>query len=164
MLVTVKVLLALVASKQWFLFQLDVNNAFLNGDLFEEVYMDLLLGYHSKGEPHSSTGKLVCRLHKSIYGLKQASRQWYAKFSQSLITFGFSQSKSDYSLFTKGSGSLFVALLVYVDDIIITGHSSSVLDSLKHFLHSQFKLKDLGSFKYFLGLEIARSAHGLFLS
>ena len=85
--------------------------------------MDIPLGYHSKGEHSNSIGKLVCRLHKSIYGLKQASRQWYAKFSQSLIAFGFSQTKSDYSFFTKGSGSSFVALLVYVDDIIITGSS-----------------------------------------
>ena len=69
--------------------------------------------------------------------------------------FGFSQSKSDYSLFTKGSRSSFVALLVYVDDIIITGPSSTILESLKQFLHSQFKLKDIGSLKFFLGIETA---------
>ncbi|KAL5581466.1 hypothetical protein UlMin_013908 [Ulmus minor] len=108
--------------------------------------------------------KMVCKLHKSIYGLKQASRQWYSKFSQALIQFGFTQSKSDYSLFTKGSGSSFVALLVYVDDIISTGPNTRVIDSLKCFLHSQFKLKDLGSLKYFLGLEIAKSAKGIVLS
>ena len=163
-LIIVKVLLALAASKQWSLFQLDVNNAFLNGDLFEEVYMDLPLGYHKKGEHASYTGKLVCKLHKSIDGLKRASRQWYAKFSHSLLQFAFSQSKSDYSLFTKGSGSSFFALLVYVDDIIITGPSILVLNSLKQFLYSQFKLKDLGSLKFFLGLEIARADSGIVLS
>ena len=86
-LVTVNVLLALVASHSWHLAQLDVNNAFLNGDLFEEVYMDLPLRYLRQGESSSSQGKLVCKLHKSIYGRKQASRQWYSKFSQALLKF-----------------------------------------------------------------------------
>ncbi|XP_052181063.1 uncharacterized mitochondrial protein AtMg00810-like [Diospyros lotus] len=125
--------------------------------------MDLPLGY----KPSVSViqgEKLVCRLNKSICGLKQASRQWFAKFSHSLIQFGFQQSKSDYSLFTKGNGFFFVALLVYVDDIIITGPDLTVIDSLKSFLHSQFKLKDLGRLRYFLGLEIAQSKSGIFLS
>ena len=102
-LVTVKVLLALASSQKWHLAQLGVNNAFLNGDLFEEVYMDLPLG-HKKTQIHS--------LHKSIYSLKHASRQWYSKFSQALLSFGFLQSKSNYFLFTKGTGPSFVALLV----------------------------------------------------
>ncbi|KAL5544289.1 hypothetical protein UlMin_008073 [Ulmus minor] len=126
--------------------------------------MDVPLGYSSKGETVSAENKLVCRLHKSIYGLKQASRQWYSKFSQALLRFGFIQSKSDYSLFTKGKGSSFVALLVYVDDIIITSPNTHVIASLKTFLHDHFKLKDLGFLKYFLGLEIAKSSQGLNLS
>lgn len=91
--------------------------------------MDLPLGYQ-KAAPHAmNTQKLVCRLHKSIYGLRQASRQWYTKFSTDLLEFDFIQSQSDYTLFTKGSVSSFLALLVYVDDVIIAGPS---LSSFKH--------------------------------
>ncbi|XP_068647981.1 uncharacterized mitochondrial protein AtMg00810-like [Aristolochia californica] len=126
--------------------------------------MDLPLGYLRQGESSPSSTKLVCKLHKSLYGLKQALRQWYSKFSHVLINFGFLQSKSDYSLFTKGHGSSFVALLVYVDDIILTGPSSSVIAELKHFLHTQFKLKDLGCHKHFFGLEIAHSKTGIVFS
>ena len=158
-----KSFLALVASQKWQLVQLDINNAFLNGDLFEEVYMDLPLGCQVQGEQFSFGQKLVCKLHKSIYGLKQASR-WNVKFSQAVLQYGFTQSKADYSLFTKGSGSSFAALIVYVDGIIITGPSQSIIDSLKQFLHSQFKLKDLGTLNYFLGLEIAHSHSSIVFS
>lgn len=131
-IVTVKILLPLTAHSNWHLIQLDVNNAFLNGDLFEEVYMDIPLGYKVKNCVNQQ-GKLVCKQHKSIYGLKHASRQWNSKSSQTLIQFGFTRSKVDYSLFTKGSGSDFVALLVYVDDIVITSPNLHIIDSLKAF-------------------------------
>ena len=137
-LVTVKVLLALASSHNWHLVQMDVNNTFLNGDLFEEVYMDLPLVYDRKGEYFASDfgGKMVCQLHKSISGLEQASRQWYSKFLQAMINFGFIQSKFDYSLFTKSSCSSFLALLVYVDDIVITRPSLETIAYLKTFLYS----------------------------
>jgi hypothetical protein len=148
--------------KGWVLYQLDVNNAFLHGTLDEEVYMSLPPGFHSKGEPYPSD--TVCKLQKSLYGLKQASRQWFSKFSNTLLHHGFIQSKADYSLFTKQQGSCFIALLVYVDDILIASNSAEDVAELKNYLDSQFKLKDLGPVRYFLGLEIARSSKGISIS
>uniref|UniRef100_A0A2N9FSC6 Reverse transcriptase Ty1/copia-type domain-containing protein n=1 Tax=Fagus sylvatica TaxID=28930 RepID=A0A2N9FSC6_FAGSY len=127
-------------------------------DLNEEVYMLLPPGFPNKGETD-----LVCKLHKSLYGLKQASRQWFAKFSSTLIKQGFLQSKSDYSLFTRTQETTFIALLVYVDDILIASNNVTVVHTLKDSLHAEFKLKDLGNLKYFLGLEVARSAKGISL-
>lgn len=92
-LVTVKLLFALATKQNWHLAQLDVNNVFLNGDLKEDVYINMPLGYMYQQKDIQHPGKLVCRLHKAIYGLKQASRQWYSKFSQAVVTFGFVQSK-----------------------------------------------------------------------
>ena len=120
--------------------------------------MDLPLGYHSNGE------NLVCKLNKLIYGLGQPSRQWFSTFATSLLAAGFTQSYNDYSLFVRGSGSSFVALLVYVDDIMLARPDSSLLQQVKQEIQATFKLKDLGSLKYFLGLEIARSKQGIFLS
>ena len=155
-MVSVKVLLAVTTIKGWFLSQLDVNNAFLHGDLDEEVYMALPQGFHSQEE-------VVCKLNKSIYGLKQASRQWFAKFSSTLIQLGFTQSKADYSLFTRRHDDIFMILLVYVDDVLIACNDKAEVDKFKVMLDDKFKLKDLGNLKYFLGLEVARSEKGIAL-
>uniref|UniRef100_A0A2N9GA05 Integrase catalytic domain-containing protein n=1 Tax=Fagus sylvatica TaxID=28930 RepID=A0A2N9GA05_FAGSY len=154
-----RTLLAIASVKNWSLIQLDVNNAFLHGDLAEEVYMALPPGFPSKGE----NTNLVCKLNKSLYGLKQASRQWFAKFSSTILKQGFVQSKSDYSLFTRVQGTVFMALLVYVDDILIASNDMPSVHALKESLHAEFKLKDLGPLKYFLGLEVARSTKGISL-
>ncbi|KAL6344279.1 hypothetical protein AAG906_037847 [Vitis piasezkii] len=109
-------------------------------------------------------GVRVCRLLKSLYGLKQASRNWYSKLSFVLLLTGYSQSDADHSLFTWTQGSSFTVVLVYVDDLLIAGNDLTIITNLKTFLANRFKLKDLGTLKYFLGLEMARSPSGIFLS
>ena len=161
-LVTVKLLLAIAAVKGWILSQLDVTNAFLHGDLDEEVYMKLPPGYHPDGVPLPRNA--VCLLHKSLYGLKQASRQWFSKFSGVIISLGFRQSPSDHSLFTRSSDGHFMAILIYVDDVLIASTDPQAIVQLKADLSKAFKLKDLGTLKYFLGLEIARAAAGICVS
>lgn len=102
-----------------------------------------------------SSFTMVCNLQKPLYGLRQPSRQWYAKFSTFLITKEFQQSKADNSLFYKGYGSTYVALLMYADDIVLTGASLEGINLIKQNLSNEFKLKYLGKLQHFLGLEIA---------
>jgi hypothetical protein len=154
---TVRLVLALASIKHWHLHQLDVNNAFLHGDLQEDVYMTLPPGVSSP-KPNQ-----VCKLMKSLYGLKQASRQWYEKLTSILMQHHFVQAASDHSLFIKQTDSSFTLLLVYVDDIILAGDSLSEFDHIKSILHTSFKIKNLGQLKYFLGLEVAHSHKGISL-
>lgn len=157
---TVKTLLSVSAAKKWSLTQLDISNAFLNGDLHEEIYMTLPPGYTPK-EGETLPPNAVCKLQKSLYGLKQASRQWFLKFSGTLLGLGFKKSNSDYTLFIRHRGGIYTAVLVYVDDIIIASNTDADVDQLKFHLSEAFKLRDLGPLKYFLGLEIARSSKGI---
>ncbi|GMI80440.1 cysteine-rich RLK (RECEPTOR-like protein kinase) 8 [Hibiscus trionum] len=154
-----KVLLSLAAVHDWHLLQLDVNNAFLNGSLDEEVYMKLPLGYNTNVQGSD----LVCKLQKSIYGLKQASRQWFQTFHAVVFKFGFTQSPSEHSLFIKGFGDDLIALLVYVDDVVLAGKHLDSLLNVQNFLKEHFKLKELGPLKYFLGFEISQSQDGITL-
>ncbi|KAJ0880614.1 putative RNA-directed DNA polymerase [Helianthus annuus] len=124
-LVTVRCVLSLAVQNNWKLYQLDMNNAFLYGDLNEEVYMNLPEGYGS------SDPSKVCRLKKSFYGLKQAPRMWNEKLVNALLEFGFIQSKCDTSLFIKNVNGVFVVLLVYVDDIVLTGNSLCEINNIK---------------------------------
>ena len=133
-----------------------MNNTFLHGDLDEEVYMLPPLGFGSKGELG-----LVCKLTKSLYGLRQASRQWFSKLSTTIISHGFTQSKSDYSMFTRVHNDVIIVILMYVDDILVASNNHEAVLEFKQFLHDQFRLKDLGPLKYFLGLEVARSFTGI---
>ncbi|CAH9093346.1 unnamed protein product [Cuscuta epithymum] len=156
-MVTVRTILAVAASCHWELHQMDVDNAFLHGDLREEVYMHLPPGYSS-----SSPGK-VCRLLRSLYGLRQAPRCWFSKLTTSLRSYGFAQSHADYSLFTKRDGSRILCVLIYVDDLLITGNDRTMITEFKTYLASTFPVKDLGIMKYLFGIEVAINSTGIFL-
>ncbi|KAL0445223.1 UNVERIFIED_CONTAM: Retrovirus-related Pol polyprotein from transposon RE2 [Sesamum latifolium] len=143
-------------SFSWPLQQLDINNAFLHGYLDGEIYMRPPEGY-------SIASGMVCRLKHSLYGLKQASRQWYQKFTLKLLVYGFSQSAYDHCLFLKGSGTDFIALIIYVDDVLLTGPSLKLLADVNAYLDAFFTIKDLGAARFFLGLQIAWSKEGLSL-
>ena len=106
----------------------------------------------------------ICRLHKSLYGLKQAPWAWYMRLSDFLITIGFRASKVDTSLFILNGTPDICYLLVYVDDILITGNNFELIHRLITLLSSEFKLRDLGQASYFLGIEVAPTSMGLVLS
>lgn len=106
----------------------------------------------------------MCKLKKSLYGLKQAPRQWFSKLSSTLLQLGYLQSKSDYSLFTKHSSNTVTLVLVYVDYLLISGNNMDTINHLKRMLAQTFHMKDLGTLRYFLGLEVDRTAAGIFLS
>jgi len=152
---TIRTILAVASAMDWHLEQLDVNNTFLHGDLEEEVYMEIPPGIASN-KTHQ-----VCRLMKSLYGLKQASKCWYDKLTSFLYSINFARSKADNSLFIRITEGSFIALLVYVDDILIAGNNANEINVVKSSLDATFKIKDLGHLKFFLGLEIARTGEGI---
>ena len=154
---TVRIILSLAAQNQWSLRQLDVSNAFLHGLLKETVFMAQPLGF-----VNSSLPSHVCHLHKSLYGLKQAPRAWFERFTSHLLTLGFKASVADASLFILSHKSVTIYLLLYVDDIIITGNNSSAVSNIISQLSTTFELKDLGPLRYFLELQIDYKKGGFF--
>ncbi|RVW88563.1 Retrovirus-related Pol polyprotein from transposon RE1 [Vitis vinifera] len=156
---TVRLVLSIAVSNGWSLRQLDVNNAFLQGRLSENVFMAQPPGFVDSDHP-----SYVCKLHKAIYGLKQAPRAWYHELRQFLLTSGFKNSHSDTSLFVLRSSNHVVYLLVYVDDIILTGSSDTLVSQFVDYLAQRFSLKDLGPLSYFLGVEVVPHRLGILLS
>ncbi|CAL8118426.1 unnamed protein product [Prunus armeniaca] len=142
---TVRVLLSLAANRDWPLLQLDVKNVFLHGDLKEEIYMDL---------PPSIPVTSKEAVSKSVV--------W--EICISMKKFGYVQSNSDHTLFLKRHKGKLIALIIYVDDMIVIGDDQAEMQNLYKYLASEFEMKSLGDLKYFLGIEVARSKHGIFLS
>ena len=135
---TIRILMSLAVNLEWDLWQMDVKNVFLQGELEDEVYMCPPPGLEDMVKPGN-----VLRLKKAIYGLKQSPRAWYHKLSTTLNGRGFVKSQADHSLFTLTSKQGIVVILVYVDDIIITGSNKEGILSTKTFLKSAFDIKDL---------------------
>lgn len=156
---TLRLILALATNLNWSVKQLDINNAFLNGVLQEVVYMWQPAGFKDSRYPHH-----VCKLRKAIYCLRQAPRSWFEWLRMTLNSWRFFNSRGDSSLFIQKTRNSLIILLIYVDDILVTG--SHVVE-LKHFitrLNQVFSFKDLGDLHYFLGFEVKRDDSGLFLS
>jgi hypothetical protein len=153
-------LIALATKYHWKLHQLDVKSAFLNGELKEEVYLTQPEGFVKSGQEH-----LVCKLNKSLYGLKKEPRSWYEKIDSFFLQQGFMRSKSDPNLYTRfdEKGHL-VLISLYVDDLIIIGNSEKLISGIKKQMSQVFEMNDLGELHYFLGLEVWRNVGQTFVS
>ncbi|RWR73399.1 Gag-protease-integrase-RT-RNaseH polyprotein [Cinnamomum micranthum f. kanehirae] len=146
-----RIIMALVAHFNLKLHQMDVKTAFLNGNLEEEVYMEQPEGFIKQSEK-----KLVCKLKKSIYGLKQASRQWYIKFNCVITAFEFTENVVDHCIYLKISGSKFIILVLYVDDILLASNDLGIIHETKEYLRNNFDMKDMGEATFVIGIEIYR--------
>jgi hypothetical protein len=135
---------------------MDVKNAFLHGDLHEEVYMPI----PPRFETSQTNVKVFC-LRRSLYGLKQSPRAWFDRFRQSMLERGYIQSNANHTLFYKHGTCKITILIVYVDGIVITGDDYAEILNLKKYLALEFEVKDLGQLKYYLGIEISRGPKGL---
>lgn len=155
--VTTRLILTIAITYKWEIQQIDINNAFLNGFLQEEVYMSQPQGFEVVDK------SLVCKLNKSLYGLKQAPRAWYERLTSALIQFGFTKSCCDPSLLIYNQNGACIYLLIYVDDILITGSSASQVHELIHKLNHIFALKQLGKLDYFLGIKVRYLSSGALL-
>nr|KYP35708.1 Copia protein [Cajanus cajan] len=155
---TIRIILAIAVHLNWEVKQLDINNAFLNGYLKQTVYMNQPEGFADPTKPNH-----VCKLSKAIYGLKQAPRAWFDSLKNALLKWGFQNTKSDTSLFTLRGKNHITFLLIYVDDIIVTGNNTKFLEAFVKQLNIVFSLKDLGQLHYFLGIEVHRDATGMYL-
>ncbi|GJY75003.1 ribonuclease H-like domain-containing protein [Tanacetum coccineum] len=156
---TIRIVLSLALSRKWPVHQIDVKNAFLNGDISKTVYMYQPPGFVDSHFPHH-----VCQLQLSLYGLKQAPCAWFQRFASYALRVGFSSSRCDSSLFIYRHGNKVAYLLIYIDDIVLTASSTDLLQRIISSLHKEFDMTDLGALNYFLGISVTRDSTGMFLS
>jgi hypothetical protein len=131
--------------------QMDVKTAFLNGELEEDIYMDQPQGFVQDGKEH-----LMCKLKKSLYGLKQSPRAWYQCIDMFFTHEGFPKSEADHSLYVRQTGEYLLIVIINVDDLIILASHVSILKWLKSRLEDEFEMSDLGGLHYCFGVEFER--------
>jgi hypothetical protein len=148
---SIRSILALAALEDMEIHQMDVKIAFLNGELEEEIYMEQPQGFVHQGDEH-----LVCKLHKSLYGLKQSLRAWNQKLDVFYKTIEFMKSEPDPSVCVARVGDVKFFIVVYVDDFILVCNDQNKLLQIKEKLNQKFEMKNLGGLHYFLGMEVER--------
>lgn len=153
---TFRILLSVASKERLQVHHLDVKTAFLNGKLTETIYMKQPPGFEDDNK------QLVCKLKKSIYGLKQAAKSWNDTIHQFLTKIGFMQSKADQCLYTKRINDEWAYILVYVDDIVLVAKTTTTIHALKQIIANEFDIKDLGEIKQYLGIEVTRDEKGIF--
>ncbi|KAK8926133.1 hypothetical protein KSP39_PZI018401 [Platanthera zijinensis] len=150
-LTSIRMVLSIAAVHDLEIEQMDVKTAFLHGDLEEEIYMRQPEGFEAKGKEDQ-----VCRLKKSLYGLKQSPRMWYQKFDTYMLELGLERSNSDHCVYFQRKGEHFTILTLYVDDMLLVGNSVKMIQQLKKLLSAKFEMKDLGPASVILGMQITR--------
>jgi hypothetical protein len=156
---SVRVLLILAAHNNWPVHHMDVKSTFLNGDLGEEVYVSQPPGFIKSGEE-----KRVYRLHKALYGLRQAPRAWNSKLDAVLYDLGFMKCKTEHGLYTRAKNKVRLVVGVYVDDLVILGECDTEVNQFKGEMKRVFRMSDLGPLSYYLGIEVRQGTHGIQVS
>jgi reverse transcriptase-like protein len=156
---TIRVLFSIAANKDWPLYQFDVKKAFIHGEIEEEVYMHA----PSRFSNEFAQGE-GCRLRRALYVLKQSPRAWFGRFTTAMKKFCYKESNSDHTLFLKKVNDEMTYLIIYVDDMVITGDNEEEIKDLKEKHFKEFEIKDLKNLKYFLSIEVFRSKKGIFIN
>ncbi|OMO51183.1 Integrase, catalytic core [Corchorus capsularis] len=155
---TIRLLLAMAAQNQWRIHQMDVKSAFLNGNLQEEIYVEQPEGFSVKGSEEK-----IYLLKKALYGLKQAPRAWYERIDSYLIEIGFCRSPHEPTLYVKRDSKGILILSRYVDDLLVCGSGSVLVEKFKEEMEKVFEMSNLGEMSYFLGMEVTQNQQGIFI-
>ena len=153
---TIRLLIGLAATNGWEIHHLDVKKAFLHGELIEEVYVSQPEGFSKKGEEHK-----VFKLKKALYGLRQAPRAWNTKLDQILKGLKFKKCSKESSVYRKDEKDKLLIVVVYVDNLFVTGSSVQAIMEFKNSMSKEFEMCDLGRLTYYLGIEVRQSSEGI---